>query len=68
MNIRELPLHIKKFRTYMQLEKSMAANTLEAYISDVIKVEKFMEETGKGSSEATHDDIQAFFESLFFLL
>lgn len=64
MNIRELPLHIKKFRTYMQLEKSMAANTLEAYISDVIKVEKFMEETGKGSSEATHDDIQAFFESL----
>lgn len=64
MNIRELPLHIKKFRTYMQLEKSMAANTLEAYISDVIKVEKFMKETGKGSSEATHDDIQAFFESL----
>ena len=42
----------------------MAANTLAAYMSEVLKLEKFLAEDGKEGLSATHDDLQAFFESL----
>ena len=55
---------IARYRRYLQLEKSMTENTLEAYIGDVLKLDKFLEAVQKDSREAVHEDVQAFFESL----
>ena len=55
---------IARYRRYLQLEKSMTENTLEAYIGDVLKLDKFLEAAQKDTREAVHDDVQAFFESL----
>ena len=35
---------IKDFETYLRLEKSLSENSIEAYINDVFKLEKFFEE------------------------
>ncbi|MBQ5664137.1 MAG: site-specific tyrosine recombinase XerD [Bacteroidaceae bacterium] len=55
---------IARYRRYLQLEKSMSANTLDAYISDVRKFDNFLEPLQKDALEATHDDVQSFFISL----
>lgn len=55
---------IARYRRYLQLEKSMTENTLEAYIGDVLKLDKFLEAVQKDTREAVHEDVQAFFESL----
>ena len=55
---------IARYRRYLQLEKSMSANTIDAYLSDVVKLENFLEETGKDSIVAAVDDIRQFFVSL----
>ena len=55
---------IARYRRYLQLEKSMTENTLEAYIGDVLKLDKFLEAAQKDTREAVHEDVQAFFESL----
>ncbi len=55
---------VARYRRYLLLEKSMAENTLEAYISDVCKLEHFLEGWGKDTLDAIHEDVQAFFESL----
>lgn len=39
---------IKDFETYLRLEKSLSENSIEAYINDVSRLEKFFEE-GKGA-------------------
>ena len=55
---------IARYRRFLQLEKSMTENTLEAYIGDVLKLDKFLEAAQKDTREAVHEDVQAFFESL----
>ncbi len=55
---------IARYRRYLQLEKSMTENTLDAYIGDVLKLDKFLEAAQKDTREAVHEDVQAFFESL----
>ena len=55
---------IARYRRYLQLEKSMTENTLEAYIGDVLKLEKFLAAAQKDTLDAVHEDVQAFFESL----
>ena len=55
---------IARYRRYLQLEKSMAENTLDAYISDVCKLEAFLSVAQKDSLYATAADVQSFFESL----
>ena len=36
-------LYIKDFRMFLQLEKSLSANSIEAYTRDIEKLERFME-------------------------
>lgn len=55
---------IERYRMYLQLEKSLSANTLDAYMGDVAKLEKYLREEQKDSLQATADDIQGFFVSL----
>jgi integrase/recombinase XerD len=46
-------LHIKGFRNYLKLERSLAANTLEAYERDVFKLAQYLDMTGKKVSPLT---------------
>ena len=55
---------IARYRRYLQLEKSMSANTLDAYISDVCKLEKFLAELQKDTLKAVPEDLHSFFVSL----
>ena len=55
---------IARYRRYLQLEKSMSANTIDAYISDVCKLEAFLSDVQKDTLIATLRDLQLFFVSL----
>ncbi len=46
-------LHIKHFKNYLKLERSLSKNTLEAYERDVVKLAQFLEMTGKQVSPLT---------------
>lgn len=41
---------LKDFETYLRLEKSLSENSIEAYLNDVLKLEKFFTETGSPST------------------
>ena len=49
---------------YLQLERSLSVNTLDAYLGDVAKFEKFQKEAQKDLLQATADDIRDFFVML----
>jgi integrase/recombinase XerD len=36
-------VHLRGFKQYLQLERSLSANTIEAYLSDVVKLKQFTE-------------------------
>ncbi len=55
---------VARYRRYLQLEKSMTENTLDAYVGDVVKLEKFLASAQKDTLDATFEDIESFFESL----
>jgi integrase/recombinase XerD len=46
-------LHIRHFKNYLKLERSLSENTLEAYERDVIKLAQFLEMTSKDISPLT---------------
>lgn len=52
---------IKSFKTYLQLEKSLADNSIAAYMRDVKKLAAWAEETGAGKPDKlVHTDITRF--------
>jgi len=53
---------IKAFKQYLQLERAMSANTVEAYLSDVLKLRQYVERDGVLPTEVTSQQIQAFLE------
>lgn len=55
---------IERFKIYLRLEKGVSAHTLEAYMMDVIKFEKFMCTDGKQLTDAVLEDFRAFLETL----
>ena len=55
---------IARYKRYLQLEKSMADNTLDAYIGDVVKLDNFLADIQKDVLDATFEDLQSFFVSL----
>ena len=55
---------IERYRMYLQLERSLSVNTLDAYLGDVAKFEKFQKEAQKDLLQATADDIRDFFVML----
>lgn len=52
----------RNFETYMRLEKSLSENSVEAYLQDVSKLERFFTETDKVISPAgvTYHDLKEF--------
>jgi integrase/recombinase XerD len=52
----------RNFETYLRLEKSLSDNSVEAYLNDVFKLEKYFVETGNDISpvNVTYSDLKAF--------
>ena len=50
------------FETYLRLEKSLSENSIEAYLNDIHKLEKFFTDDGKDVSpvEVTYADLKEF--------
>lgn len=53
---------LKNFETYLRLEKSLSENSVEAYLSDVGKLERFFSESGKNTFPASvsYNDLKEF--------
>lgn len=52
------------FLAYLELERGLSRNTLEAYRSDLLQFGRFLERRGVGVTEATHNDLAAFLSEL----
>lgn len=55
---------IKQFENYLKLERSLSGNSIQAYVSDVVKLKQFLEISNKtvGPVEVTAVDLQNFLE------
>lgn len=53
-----------KYKTWLQLEKSLSANSIDAYLTDLDKLIRFMESEGKSYSDITYQDLQQFVAQL----
>ena len=52
--------NIRGFKSYLQLERGVAMNTLEAYIHDVDKLVKYFKMTGKNVDAISTNDLRDF--------
>jgi len=52
----------RNFETYLRLEKSLSENSVEAYLNDVSKLERYFTETGRDVDPAkvTYQDLRSF--------
>jgi integrase/recombinase XerD len=50
----------RNFETYLRLEKSLSENSIEAYLNDVEKLERYFNDSGKGPAEITYQDLKEF--------
>lgn len=55
---------ISKYHTYLRLEKSLSANSIEAYLTDVDKLVRFLSAEGLKVEELTYNDLQQFVAGL----
>ena len=55
---------VKKYVTYLQLEKSLSKNSIEAYLDDLEKLAVFVEAEEKSVLEVTLDDLHQFVAQL----
>lgn len=53
-----------KFKRYLMLEKSLAANTVEAYMSDLKKLTDFIKASGTDMLSVSYHDLQEFAATL----
>ena len=51
---------VGRYRIYLQLEKSLSENTLEAYLSDVCKLENFLQDNNLTLLDATIEQLRSF--------
>jgi integrase/recombinase XerD len=52
------------FLAYLELERGLSRNTLEAYRSDLLQFGRFLERRGVGVRSASHNDLAAFLSEL----
>ncbi len=52
------------FLAYLELERGLSRNTLEAYRSDLLQLGAFLERRGVQAEQATHGDLAAFLSEL----
>jgi integrase/recombinase XerD len=55
---------ILDFLAYLELERGLSRNTLEAYRSDLLQFGRFLQRRGVGVTEARHGDLAAFISEL----
>jgi len=55
---------ILDFLAYLELERGLSRNTLVAYRSDLLQLETFLAERGRGFTDAGHSDLAAYLDSL----
>lgn len=55
---------IKRYKTYLRLEKALSANSIDAYLTDLDKLTHFITSEGKRYEEVTYDDLQQFVAQL----
>ena len=52
---------LKRFHAYLLLERSLSANTIEAYLNDVAKLLDYLNQQGLSYLDATYENLQSFF-------
>lgn len=52
---------LKRFHAYLLLERSLSANTIEAYLNDVTKLLDYLNQQGLSYLDATYENLQSFF-------
>jgi integrase/recombinase XerD len=54
---------IRDFENYLRLEKSLSENSIEGYLNDVLKLERYFAETGSGICpvNVSYSDLKSFF-------
>jgi len=52
----------RNFETYLRLEKSLSENSIEAYLNDILKLERYIIEAGRdiGPEKVTYSDLKSF--------
>lgn len=55
---------ISRYQTYLRLEKSLSANSVEAYLGDLDKLLRFAESEGLKVMDITYNDLQQFVAQL----
>ena len=55
---------LSDFLAYLELERGLSRNTLEAYRSDLLQLGAFLQRRGVDARAATHDDLSAFVSEL----
>lgn len=55
---------ISKYKTWLRLEKSLSANSIDAYLTDLDKLTRFIENEGKEYTDITYQDLQQFVAQL----
>ena len=48
---------INRYNTYLRLEKSLSANSIDAYLTDLDKLLRFAEDEKKDVKEISYDDL-----------
>lgn len=64
VNKEKQALIIRKYQRYLKLEKALSANTLDAYLTDLDKLLRFLEAENIDMLSVTLDDLQRFAASL----
>jgi integrase/recombinase XerD len=60
----EIEALLLDFLAYLELERGLSRNTLEAYRSDLLQFGSFLERRGVAVTQATHGDLAAFLAEL----
>ena len=55
---------IDKYKTWLRLEQSLSANSIEAYLTDLDKLIRFVESEGKDFATISYQDLQQFVAQL----
>ena len=55
---------IRRYKMYLQLEKAVSPNTLDAYLRDLEKLRQFGQDEGKELTDITYEDLQTFIAGL----
>ena len=55
---------IDKYKTWLRLEKSLSANSIEAYLTDLDKLIRFVESEGKDFATISYQELQQFVAQL----